>query len=179
MKTSNLSEENIQAAVNGDTAAIESLITTCQPDLLKFARGVCATPEDAEDAVQETLWIISQKIGTLRMLTAFIGWAARIVRHECYRLLRYAHGEDQLDPDRDLPYQDDFNQHFILQQDITTALANLPHIYRQVIIMRDIEEMTAPEVANMLDISTEAVKSRLHRARTILRIQLSHWAELI
>jgi len=48
-----------------------------------------------------------------------------------------------------------------------------------VIIMRDIEEMTAPEVANMLDISTEAVKSRLHRARTILRIQLSHWAELI
>jgi RNA polymerase sigma factor (sigma-70 family) len=177
MKASILSHENLQAAVNGDIAAIEDLIVTCQPNLLKFAQGVCATPEDAEDAVQETLWIISQRIGTLRMLTAFIGWATRIVRHECYRLLRYARGESPLDPDLDLPYQDDFGQRFILQQDVTAALANLPHIYRQVIIMRDIEEMTAPEVASMLGIGVEAVKSRLHRARTMLRIQLYHWVE--
>lgn len=171
--------EQIQAAVDGDTAAIESLIATCQPNLLKFARQVCATPEDAEDAVQETLWMISRKIGTLRMITAFIGWATRIVRNECYRLLRYARGERPLEPDDDLiHYEDDPNLRSALQYDVATALAELPLIYRQVIIMRDVEERTAPEVAETLGISVEAVKSRLHRARTMLRNQLSHWAEL-
>jgi len=177
MKASQLSQENLQAAVDGNTAAIEGLIVTCQPDLLKFARQVCATPEDAEDAVQETLWTISRKIGTLRMITAFIGWAARIVRNECYRLLRYARGERPLEPDDDLlHYDDDPNLRSALQYDVATALAELPLIYRQVIIMRDVEERTAPEVAETLGISVEAVKSRLHRARTMLRIQLSHWA---
>ena len=177
MRNALLSTEDIQAAVNGDAAAIEGLITTCQPDLLKFARRVCATPEDAEDAVQETLWTISQKIGTLRMLTAFVGWAARIVRHECYRLLKYARGETLLDPEIDFPDEDDPDLRSALHHDVTTALTELPFIYRQVILMRDVEERTAPEVAAILGISTEAVKSRLHRARTILRAQLKQWAE--
>jgi len=179
MKTAVIPQENIQAAVDGDTAAIESLIVTCQPNLLKFARQVCATPEDAEDAVQETLWTISRKIGTLRMITAFVGWTARIVRNECYRLLRTVRGESLLEPDDDLiHYKDDPNLRSALQYDVATALAELPLIYRQVVIMRDVEEMTAPEVANSLGVSVEAVKSRLHRARTMLRVRLSNWAEL-
>lgn len=179
MKAALYSQETLQAAVNGDTAAIESLLDTCQPDLLKFARRVCATPEDAEDAVQETLWTISRKIGTLRMLTAFVGWAARIVKHECYRLLKIARGEKSLDRGNDLPDQEeDPHLRAALHYDVTAALAELPLIYRQVILLRDVEEMTAPEAAAVLGISTEAVKSRLHRARAILRARLGHWTKL-
>ena len=58
----------IIAAQNGDSEAINELLTRCQPDLQHFARKVCVTPEDVEDAVQETLWIVSQKIGTLRVI---------------------------------------------------------------------------------------------------------------
>lgn len=179
MKTIVLSQENIQAAVNGDTAAISDLITTCQPDLLKFARQACATPEDAEDAVQETLWLISQKVGTLRVVNAFMGWAIRIVKNECYRLLKFSRGESPLDSDSDFPsYHDDIELR-ALQHDIVIALAELPSTYRQVIIMRDIEDMTAPEVASALGVNTDAVKSRLHRARTMLRIQLQQWGKLV
>jgi RNA polymerase sigma factor (sigma-70 family) len=175
VKTIVLSQENIQAAVNGDAAAISDLITACQPDLLKFARQACATPEDAEDAVQETLWLISQKVGTLRIVNAFMGWAIRIVKHECFRLLRAVRGESELNAEDDLfSHQDDLDLP-VLQHDIVNGLMQLPSIYREVLIMRDIKEMTAPEVASVLDISSDAVKSRLHRARGMLRSQLKHW----
>jgi RNA polymerase sigma factor (sigma-70 family) len=175
VKTIVLSPENIQAAVDGDPAAISDLITACQPDLLKFAQRTCATPEDAEDAVQETLWLISQKVGTLRVVNAFMGWAIRIVKNECFRLLRVVRGESELDPDNKfLSHQDDLDLP-VLQRDIVNGLMELPSIYREVLIMRDIEEMSAPEVAFALNLSIDAVKSRLHRARAMLRGQLNHW----
>lgn len=180
MKRTEPSQESIQAAVNGDTAAISSLITACQPDLLKFARQTCATPEDAEDAVQETLWVISRKIGTLRTLSAFTSWAIRIVKHECFRLLKFARGESTLDAEEDLfVLEEDAGQLNVLKQDIVSSLAALPPIYREVLILRDVEERTAPEVADLLGISTQAVKSRLHRARSMLRLQLQHWTNLV
>jgi RNA polymerase sigma factor (sigma-70 family) len=180
MKRTEPSQENIQAAVNGDTAAISSLITACQPDLLKFARQTCATPEDAEDAVQETLWVISRKIGTLRTLSAFTSWAIRIVKHECFRLLKFARGESALDAEEDLfVFEEDAGQLNVLKQDIVSSLAALPPIYREVLILRDVDERTAPEVADLLGISTQAVKSRLHRARSMLRLQLQHWTDLV
>jgi RNA polymerase sigma factor (sigma-70 family) len=180
MKRTEPSQENIQAAVNGDTAAISSLITACQPDLLKFARQTCATPEDAEDAVQETLWVISRKIGTLRTLSAFTTWAIRIVKHECFRLLKITRGESLLDAKEELlALEEDTGQLNVLKQDIVTSLATLPPIYREVLILRDIEERTAPEVADLLGISNQAVKSRLHRARSMLRLQLQHWTDLV
>ena len=175
MKTIVLSQENIQAAVDGDPAAISDLISACQPDLLRFARQACATPEDAEDAVQETLWQISQKVGTLRVVNAFMGWAIRIVKHECFRLLRAVRGESELDSENDLfSHQDDLDLP-LLQHDIVNGLMQLPPMYREVILMRDVQEMTAPQVASMLQISSDAVKSRLHRAREMLRGQLKHW----
>lgn len=175
VKTTILFQENIQAAVDGDPAAISDLINACQPDLLKFARQACATPEDAEDAVQETLWLISQKVGTLRVVNAFMGWAIRIVKHECFRLLRAVRGESELDPQDDLfSHQDDLDLP-ALQHDIVNGLMQLPPMYREVIIMRDVQEMTAPEVASVLNVSNDAVKSRLHRARVMLRSQLKHW----
>lgn len=177
MKLRQLSQEDIQAAVDGNAAAISHLITECQPDLLQFARQACATPEDAEDAVQETLWVISQKIGNLRTINAFMGWAIRIVKHECYRLLRLARGENPLESDREIPVDPHNPEYASLQRDIVTTLAGLPLIYRQVIIMRDIQDMSAPEVAAALGIQVDAVKSRLHRARSMLRVQLQPWVE--
>ena len=59
-----------------------------------------------------------------------------------------------------------------LRKDLTAAIAALPTIYREVLILRDIDELTAPEAAEYLNISTDAVKSRLHRARQMMREQL-------
>src|SRR6185369_1013781 len=78
--------EFVEAAREGDSEAIESLLQHCQPSLTRFAQKYCSTPEDVEDAVQLTLWLIHRKITALRTSTAFVSWIFKIVKNQCYRL---------------------------------------------------------------------------------------------
>src|SRR5215475_3122926 len=84
----------IEAASKGDTEAIEQLLLQYHPTITRFAQKYCATPEDVEDAVQETLWIAAQKIGTLQVTSAFISWLFQVVRRHCFRLLKIARNEN-------------------------------------------------------------------------------------
>jgi RNA polymerase sigma factor (sigma-70 family) len=61
-----------------------------------------------------------------------------------------------------------------LRIDLIAAIAALPAPYRTVLILRDVDELTAPETASELGISTEAVKSRLHRARAMVRERMGN-----
>jgi RNA polymerase sigma factor (sigma-70 family) len=172
----------VEAACLGDPEAIEQLLLQYHPTITRFARKFCATPEDVEDAVQETLWIAYQKIGALRTSAAFAAWVFRIVKHQCYRLLRIKKREYNLaDMSDGYSLGDDADDnaelYAALKQDVIQALACLPTQQRQVLIMRDIQNMTGPEVAAALGLSIETVKSRLHRARNILRQHLEHWNE--
>ncbi len=161
----------IEAAMLGDEQALRELLHKSQRDLKRFARRSCATAEDAEDAVQVALWQLHQKVGALRVAQAFASWLFRIVERECGRLFRVNRDTVPLDdatmadlPTASIPHD--------LRNDLSKGIGALPEIYREVLILRDIEEMTAPEVAALLNISVDAVKSRLHRARTMLRERL-------
>lgn len=168
----------IEAACGGDTEAIEQMLIQYQPTVTNFARKYCATPEDVEDAVQETLWIASRKIGSLRVASAFFSWLFRVVRHQCYRLLRVQRRETDIDDATEQESLSDNPERYLaLQQDVVIAIAHLPFQQRQVLIMRDIEGQSTAEVAEALAISIETVKSRLHRARAELRHRLQHWNE--
>ncbi|MBI5958439.1 MAG: RNA polymerase sigma factor [Chloroflexi bacterium] len=170
--------ELIQAACAGDTDAIEQVLHQFHPTVTRFAQKYCATPEDVEDAVQETLWIAAQKIGTLRVTSAFVSWLFRIVRNHCYRFLHLKLHEDTVDDFSQFDLIDSNPERLaLLKQDVICALAQLPVTYRQVLIMRDIEELTSPEVAYRLGLTVATVKSRLHRARNILRNSLQAWNE--
>jgi RNA polymerase sigma factor (sigma-70 family) len=166
----------INAATSGDTEAIEQLLLRYHPSVTRFAREFCATPEDVEDAVQETLWIAAQQIGTLRVASAFGSWLFKVVRHQCFRLLRLARrtGFTSALPEI-IPSDEDTERQVALRHDLAEALAILPPSYRQVFFLRDLEEMPASEVAAQLGITVMAVKSRLHRARAILRLSLQEW----
>lgn len=166
----------IEAASNGNAAAIEQLLLQSHPTVTRFAQKFCATPADVEDAVQETLWIAAQKIGTLRVSTAFVSWLFQIVRHQCFRLLHIGRNEYPIPPRLELADANPEVQ-IALRMDIINAIAQLSVDLRQVLIMRDIEGMSAPSVASTLNVSVETVKSRLHRARNCLRQTLSHWSE--
>lgn len=161
----------VQAAKAGDAAALDRLLAVSQPDLLRFARRTCANAEDAEDAVQAALWQLHRRIGTLRVIAAFASWLFRIVERECRRLLEL---QRQTLPLEQLPEQalrlDPVP--IDLRRDLGAMIAALPDLYREVLILRDIEELTAPEAAAQLGVSPEAVKSRLHRARSLLRERL-------
>lgn len=170
--------ELINAACSGNTEAIEQMLLQYQPTITKFARKYCATPEDIEDAVQETLWIASQKIGTLRVASAFISWLFRIVRNECHRLLHYKRNEEARDNLEVGDFADYNPEHdVLLKRDVIRALMGLSPIYREVVILRDMQGLTTPEVAFELGLTIETVKSRLHRARNALREALQQWRE--
>lgn len=165
----------IESAREGDVAAIHALLVRYQPDAAKFARTVCATPEDAEDAVQEALWIAVQRIGTLRVASTFTTWLFQVVKHECFRLLRRGRREQPIDQLLVQRLSTQPTDQGILTHDIAKAIAELSPQYRQILVMRDVQGMTAPEAAATLGITIEAVKSRLHRARTIVRAALHNW----
>lgn len=161
-------EQLIQAACAGDKEALSNLLTVCQPDIKRFARRTCSTSEDVEDAVQIALWQLYNKIGTLKTIVTFSSWLFRIVERECYRLFRKKlplHPYDESHFEQIVSSSNDLD----LQIDLTNLIISLPHIYREVLILRDIEEFSAPEVAEKLSITIDAVKTRLHRARAMIR----------
>jgi RNA polymerase sigma factor (sigma-70 family) len=105
-------------------------------------------------------------------VATFASWLFRIVERECYRLFRRQRSAESLDElaPHDMPHSPLVPTD--LRMDLTRALQQLTPIYREVLLLRDVHELTAPEVAAELGLSLEAVKSRLHRARAQVREQL-------
>jgi RNA polymerase sigma factor (sigma-70 family) len=161
----------VEAACQGNQQALEKLITLTQPTLKRFARRTCASSEDAEDAVQVALWTLHQKIGTLRVIPALASWMFRIIEREC---IRFFHVFKKFDPlteqSEEIVYETQISHD--LRHDLVVAITSLPQIYREILVLRDIDELSALETAGHLNISVAAVKSRLHRARMMVRDQL-------
>jgi len=163
----------IEAARGGDRQAIVTLLAVAQPDIRRYARRSCNAADDVDDVVQETLWLLHRRVGTLRALSSISGWLVAVVRRECLRMAARVMGKpvnldeallDAANEDRlkHLP-QDE------LRLDLSRAIQSLPENYREVVLLRDIEEMTVDEIAATLDLTRESVKGRLRRARALLR----------
>jgi len=154
-------------AVAGDRDALLRLIELVQPDIRRFARMQCRA-SDAEDAVQEALWVLYRRIGALRTAAALPGWLFTVIRRECLRLARIAHRQRDLAETFDesrLARRSDVE----LRLDVAAGIDSLPVQYREIVVLRDFEEMTIDEIGAALQLSREAVKGRLHRARGLLR----------
>jgi RNA polymerase sigma factor (sigma-70 family) len=168
MSANAISPEIIRAAISGNQTAIESLLTVAQPDIRRYAVYYCLSREDAEDAAQETLWQLYRRIGALRAVAAFPAWLMMIVRRECNRLMGKRHHQPLLD-DSALDQRPEVE----LRLDVAAAIESLPENYRQVVVLRDLQNMTVDEIVAELDLTREAVKGRLHRARDLMREYLA------
>ena len=161
--------ELIESARQGDALALERLLALCQPDLQRYARRTCAT-QDIEDAVQDALIILYRRLGGLRALSAFSGWVFRIVKHECLRRLKSRQEHCQLN---EVLASGGSSVDLDLRLDLVRSIRALPPLYRDVLVLRDVTELSAEETAQKVGASVQAVKSRLHRARYLVREQLS------
>jgi RNA polymerase sigma factor (sigma-70 family) len=169
----------ISAARDGDPNAIAALVSGSHPHVRRFAHSLCASPQDAEDAAQEALIILYRKIGTLRATGALGSWMFRIVRNECLRRVRQlALRPTDLDgvDGAVRSAEDDVLQRLEAER-VAAAVASLPDDQRRVLIMRDIQGHSGREVAEALGLSTAAMKSRLHRARSAVHQQLREPSE--
>jgi RNA polymerase sigma-70 factor (ECF subfamily) len=161
-----------EAARLGDPRAIASLLETAQPDIRRYARATCRNAVDAEDATQEALWILFRHVGTIRSLLALSAWLFSVVRRECLRLARRAGlvpAVDESEVEAALLARPEAD----LRLDLAAAFEALPPHYRDVVLMRDVKEMTIDEIAAALAATRQTVKARLHRARALMREYLT------
>jgi RNA polymerase sigma factor (sigma-70 family) len=160
-------EGMILAAQTGDQTALARLLAVCQADAHRYARRHCRI-SDVEDAVQESLIILSHKLGGLKAAVAFSSWLFTVIKRECRKLERAVSAHAPLDDDvaeQILASRSDE----ALRIDLARALESLPAHYLEVVLLRDFEELTIDEIAQRLGDRPAAIKSRLHRARALVR----------
>jgi RNA polymerase sigma factor (sigma-70 family) len=164
-------EQVINAAQQGDPRAITILLDGSHAHVHRFARSLCSTPEDAEEATQEALIVLYQKIGTLRAAAALASWMFQIVRHECIRRSRLALRGPIPTSSTEHSVEDVALARLEVER-IVNSIAALPSDQRAVLVLRDIQGLSGKATAQTLGLSRAAMKSRLHRGREALRAQL-------
>jgi RNA polymerase sigma factor (sigma-70 family) len=167
------SEQLIKAAQGGDLESLTAVVHGAHPHVRRFAGHLCASRQDAEDAAQEALIVLYRKIGSLRASAALASWMFRVVRHECLRRARrLVDRYDEADVGPVASAEDEVLRRLEAER-VAEAIRALPDIQRRVLIMRDVLGQPGRTVAEALRLSTPAMKSHLHRARTALRRGLS------
>ena len=157
----------IMAAQTGDAMAISRLLAVCQADARRYAYRHCYA-SDVDDAVQESLLVVSRKVKGLKAAAAFSSWLFTVIKRECRKLERMMFKHDPL-PDELAEEQMLCRDDIALRIDLAKALESLPAHYLEVVLLRDFEELTIAEIAERLGEQQGAVKSRLHRARELVR----------
>ncbi|HVA20256.1 MAG TPA: RNA polymerase sigma factor [Solirubrobacteraceae bacterium] len=165
-------EQVVSAAQQGDPRAIAALLSGSHAHVRRFARTLCSTPEDAEDAAQEALIVLYRKIGTLRVAAALASWMFQIVRNECIRRSRLALHRPIPAAGTGLSAEEIALARLEIER-IVDCIAGLPDEQRAVLVLRDIQGQSGAASAQALGISRAAMKSRLHRGRETLRAQLT------
>jgi RNA polymerase sigma factor (sigma-70 family) len=161
----------IASAQAGSEDALLELLQVCKPQLRRYAYRQCAS-DDVEEAVQDALWLLYRRVGTLRTISAFSAWLFRIVRRECIRRAR-KHPDFVEWDERELSgltRSGDLDED--LRIDVTRAISYLPQHYREILILRDVAGFSSEEAASRLKVPVAAAKSRLHRARQMVRAHL-------
>ena len=169
-------DDLLAAARSGDVRALNALVRTHRHGVYRYGLQVCRTTEDAEDALQETLWAATRAIQSFRgSASSIVSWMFTIIRRECVRLIyrnrRAPFGLEGTEDHWVAEGLDPENAVASAQRAATlaAALGEIDPIHREVILLRDIQELSAPEAAARRGISVDALKSRLHRARAQLR----------
>ena len=171
-------QELVQRVRSGETALFAALMRRHNQRLFRVARAILRDDAEAEDVLQEAYVRAFQHLGRLEDLAAFSAWLSRIVVHEAKARLRRRRAARELsstqqggtgmaagDPEQQVLSRQ-------LQRVLAGAIDELPVGYRTVFVLREIEGMSTAEVATLLGIREEAVKTRLHRARAALRERL-------
>jgi RNA polymerase sigma-70 factor (ECF subfamily) len=177
----------VAAAKRGDMAAFEELVNRYESRIFRLTMNITQNREDAEDATQEAF------LKSFRSLDRFLGgsrfytWLVRIAVNEALMRLRKRRPgvislDQPLEADGELmpvevrdwgPTPEQRFAETEMNSILSEAIAKLEPIFRTVFVLRDVEELSTEETAELLGISVPAVKSRLLRARLKLRENLS------
>jgi RNA polymerase sigma-70 factor (ECF subfamily) len=178
----------IARAIRRDEAAIRAIVAQHNRRLFRLARGILRDDGEAEDALQNAYFKAFTALAGFRGEARLTTWLSRIVMNECFQRLRGARAEipatiayepaieAQIIPFPQSAMQLHDPEKTIAQREllhlVETAVDALPDDFRLVLVARTIEGMSVEETAELLGIRAETVKTRLFRARQLLRAAL-------
>ena len=185
----------VAASRDGDPAALEALVRSHQDRVYSFAMRMCRNVEDAKDILQDTFLGVIRSIREFREESKFSTWLYRIAANACLKKRR--RGDHDPTPEQELSLDDltprpdaegrkpeipDWSGdaerallHGELSARMENAIDKLPKDYKIVLVLRDVEGLSAEETAQAVGLSVPAVKSRLHRARVFIRRELADY----
>jgi len=164
---------------------MERLLMRAQEVARRFSLAVCGRPDDAEDAMQEALIKTYRYTRQIRDPGAFRPWLYRTVKNACLISRRKRVHDPHRVESLDAPVQTGSTVYYNpadpgrnpeqlavsrqQRRDLQAAIRALPAAYRGVLVLREMEGLSTREVATVLEISEDSVKTRLHRARVALQ----------
>lgn len=184
----------LDAISSGDTGAFDGLVQKYEGKVYNFGLKVCKDVGDAEDLVQETFINVFRALSHFRHETKFKNWLYKIAANACWRMRR----KSKFAPDEELSLEDfmpaDHSKidktppdwaaapiaqllNSELSLKIKQGIDALPDHYKLVLVLRDMEGFSTEETADILSITVQNVKVRLHRARLFLREELKEYYE--
>ena len=189
-KTDDRDHDLIMQFKQGSMEAMEKIVARYEGSIFNFGLKMCGQTQDAEDIAQDTFLNAFRSLQGFREETKLKNWLFRIAANACIRKRR----KKKCEPDRELslesliPKDGGHEKYDIpdwstdpaeallrseLKQIIDAAIGTLPPKYRMVFNLRDIEGFNTEETADILEITVQSVKTRLHRARFFLRKTIS------
>ena len=179
--------ELVAQAQCGKLEAFEELVRRHTHLIYRALIAILGDPAEAQDAMQETLLSAFKYLGGFQGRSKFSTWLVTIAKNAALQRLRSRRNTESLDqsgtaedgdfrPRQIAAWQDNPEQSYSrteMRQLVETALLRLPPQYRVIVMLRDIEQLSADEVARQLGLSVPAVKTRLFRGRLMLREWLS------
>lgn len=191
-KTNDPDKALIQAIQAGDQPLFSDLVQRYERALYNFGIKMCGESSDAEDMVQETFLNVFRYLKDFRYETKFRNWLYRIATSMCIKKKRKSKfapdrelsldeflPSDEADIEREVPLWAALPLEQVLNEELSRhlreAILNLPDNYRLVLVLRDIEGFSTEETAQMLNLTSNNVKVRLHRARLYLKDQLKSY----
>jgi RNA polymerase sigma-70 factor, ECF subfamily len=180
----------VEAAQKGDVGAFEQLIKRYDRNVFRIAQHITQNREDAEDVVQDAFIKAYRNLAQFQGNSKFYTWLVRIAVNEALMKLRRRKTAKTVSLDEDVeteegsmprevadwgPNPEQLYDQSELGQILQKTIQALPESFRTVFVLRDIEQMSTEETAEMLNLSVPAVKSRLLRARLQLRERLNRY----
>lgn len=173
--------ELVEQAKRGDREAFGELVRRYQGAAYAVALGVTGHHEDAEDAVQDAFVTALQRLEGCRNPAKFAGWLLAIVRNTARNAVR----RETLRAAEPIPAETAATQRgpeaeaelSELRRDLASALAKLPSVQREVVLLYDLEGWKHDEIAERLGVPAGTVRSHLHFARKTLRAELAKWKD--
>jgi RNA polymerase sigma-70 factor, ECF subfamily len=177
---------------SGDRAAFEALMRRHNRRLYRLARAALRDPSEAEDALQDAYVNAFKAIGQFRHDASLSTWLSRLVLNECTSRLRRSARRHKVIPIVSAGSQSDFDERVAdedepperqvartqMRELLESKVDSLPESFRIVFVMRSVEELSVEECAAALGIPEATVRSRLFRARSMLRESLAREVDL-